>query len=498
MMSSNSRLATSLTSPNLTNTSSDQQQQQQSQHQQLEEAQSYYSERMAFPAFRSYDDESNNTTGFSSMNANYSENETGPPATLADLMDFSGENLDAAMGLVAVLIQCFALILTGYLSGRWSGTAKTEQASHTLNLFVSYFALPGLIFKSLATMEDLNHFNWTFILSVLVAKLAVFTFFSLATLVSLMIVGRSRRNRGTLSTSSSTAKGWIPEHEFASNGSLYLPDESIDRYLSKSTDSLPIPTNLRAHRADMREFGQAGLMGIFVTQSNDFAFGYPLLKALYASNETMADYLYVLAPVQLVIINPLGLVLMEIGKARSNSNQRDWKICDIVINVFRGIVSNPVIIMTIAGLTWNLTLGPEALPRAVKITLASLGDAFCATALFLLGLRLVGKFRALKQGKNVQVTMATVGLTLVKIIILPLVMWFAAASITQGPSSEVARLTNFALLYGTFPVAPNVFVFSVQYKLPTTIVASGFVLSSTLAAPLMLLAANLIRTTATL
>ena len=66
--------------------------------------------------------------------------------------------------------------------------------------------------------------------------------------------------------------------------------------------------------------GKAGLYSIFVTQSNDFALGFPILKALYGqTNPEYPMYLYLLSPISLAILNPIGCVLMEIDKFRLNS-----------------------------------------------------------------------------------------------------------------------------------------------------------------------------------
>ena len=63
--------------------------------------------------------------------------------------------------------------------------------------------------------------------------------------------------------------------------------------------------------------GASGLYGIFVTQSNDFALGLPILNALFAtSHPEYIDYLFLLAPISLAILNPIGLVLMEISNRK--------------------------------------------------------------------------------------------------------------------------------------------------------------------------------------
>ena len=59
-----------------------------------------------------------------------------------------------------------------------------------------------------------------------------------------------------------------------------------------------------------RRPGKGGLYAIFSTQSNDFALGNPILGAIYSvSHPDFQSYLYLLAPISLVILNPIGKVM---------------------------------------------------------------------------------------------------------------------------------------------------------------------------------------------
>jgi predicted permease len=108
-----------------------------------------------------------------------------------------------------VINNFFCSFLSRYLAGRLNIISNTEAKG--LNTFVGTFALPSLIFLSLAEL-DWKTVNWTFLLAVLFAKSIVFLSVGI---ISLLVVR---------------------------------------------------PLNL----------GRAGLLGIFCTQSNDFAIGYPI------------------------------------------------------------------------------------------------------------------------------------------------------------------------------------------------------------------------------
>ena len=84
-----------------------------------------------------------------------------------------------------------------------------------------------------------------------------------------------------------------------------------------------------------KPIGVSALYGIFVTQSNDFALGLPILNALFLkTHPEYPDYLFLLAPISLAILNPIGLIIMEIsnrrrkyhkaiGDGRNNSSSTD-------------------------------------------------------------------------------------------------------------------------------------------------------------------------------
>ena len=68
---------------------------------------------------------------------------------------------------------------------------------------------------------------------------------------------------------------------------------------------------LAANRGNKLAAAKAGIRGIFVTQSNDFALGLPLLSSLYPTELTR--YIYIAAPISFLWINPMGFALLEMG-----------------------------------------------------------------------------------------------------------------------------------------------------------------------------------------
>jgi predicted permease len=147
--------------------------------------------------------------------------------------------------LYPALVQVFAIILIGYLAGVFGIMTKSQMLG--LNRFVGTFALPALLFRSIAIL-DFSSVNWLFLTSVFLSKACVFFLAIGLTLLTLR------------------------------------------------------PLNI----------GLAAVFAIFVSQSNDFALGFPIVNAIY--NETHPDYLhyiYLIAPISLCILNPIAFLLME-------------------------------------------------------------------------------------------------------------------------------------------------------------------------------------------
>ncbi|XP_056633190.1 integral membrane protein GPR155 [Diorhabda sublineata] len=341
--------------------------------------------------------------------------------------------------LYPALTQCFVIIICGYFAGRMNWISETEAKG--LNTFIATFSLPSLIFMSLAEIQ-LGQVNWIFLLSILLAKSIVF----FSVIIVTLLVGR--------------------------------------------------PLNL----------GRAGIFAIFCTQSNDFAIGYPIVAALYTNTHPeYATYLYLMAPISLAILNPISFILMEIGKRR-NGESREQLIMDgeltngsnmhkerlrMAISVIKNIFLNPIILMTILGIIGNLIF-KHNVPVFLSGTLQVLGSAFSASALFLLGLRMVGKVHKLKGA-----TLVVPGiLIMVKLLVLPLVTREAISILHPGYNeTETVDLSTYGFLYGTFPSAPTVFVFSTQYSIDIDLIASAMVVCTFVSVPLMFVSAKMITIT---
>ena len=293
-----------------------------------------------------------------------------------------------------------------------------------LGTFVGTFSLPALIFISLCQL-DFTSVNWVFLGAITLAKSTVFF---LVLLVGLFV-----------------------------------------------------------HRP--ADPSRSALYAIFCTQSNDFALGFPVLNAIYGPNfPEYPMYLYLLAPVSLALLNPIGFVLMEIGKTQATpGRQSNVKIAKKVVT---GILKNPLLTMTILGIFGNL-LFHGSMPNIIHDFMATLGSAFSSSALFLLGLRMVSQGSEKTEAK---VSLLTPFILIVmKSLVLPILAREAVSQFEAGATAnETLDLSNYAFLYGTIPTAPSVFVYATNYGVVPDTIAKTITASTFIAAPLMFVTAKLL------
>ena len=295
-----------------------------------------------------------------------------------------------------------------------------------LSTFVGTFSLPALIFVSMCQL-DFSIVNWVFLASITLAKSLIFV---VVLLVSL--------------------------------------------FLHQPLDP-----------------GRAALYAIFCTQSNDFALGFPVLQAIYgAKHPEYPMYLYLLAPVSLALLNPIGFILMEVGKMREVAS--DLSRTRIVIKVTQAIFQNPIIMMTVLGILGNLLFHSE-MPDIIHNFMQTLGSAFSATALFLLGLRMVSSNSNNNNSNSSPSLILPLVLITMKSLVLPIISREIVYQLDAGRDvNETIDLSNYAFLYGTIPTAPSVFVYATKYGLLPDTVAATITASTFMAAPLMFVTAKLL------
>ncbi|XP_046303134.1 integral membrane protein GPR155 isoform X2 [Marmota monax] len=312
------------------------------------------------------------------------------------------------------------------LCGYIAGRANviTSTQAKGLGNFVSRFALPALLFKNMVVL-NFSNVDWAFLYSILIGKASVFFIVCVLTL------------------------------------------------LVASPDS---------------RFSKAGLFPIFATQSNDFALGYPIVEALYQTTyPEYLQYIYLVAPISLMMLNPIGFIFCEIQKWKDSQNASQNKVKIVGLGFLR-VLQNPIVFMVFIGIAFNFILDKKV-PVYMENFLDGLANSFSGAALFYLGLTMVGKIRRLKKSAFVVLIL----LITAKLLVLPLLCREMVELLDKGDSVvNHTSLSNYAFLYGVFPVAPGVAIFATQFNMEVEIITSGMVISTFVSAPIMYVSAWLL------
>ncbi|MBN3300293.1 GP155 protein, partial [Amia calva] len=324
--------------------------------------------------------------------------------------------------LFPALLECFGIILCGYVAGR--ANIITSSQAKGLGNFVSKFALPALLFKNMVLLDFANVI-WSFLYSILIAKVAVFVIVCVLTLL------------------------------------VASPESRLSK---------------------------AGLFSIFATQSNDFALGYPIVEALYKDTyPEYLQYIYLVAPVSLMILNPIGFAFCEIQKWREHRGQQHNKLKIVGVVVLQ-VLKNPIVFMVVIGIASHFILR-QKIPVFMAQFVDGLANSFGGSALFYLGLSMVGQLRKLTKSTFVSLIL----LITAKLLVMPLICRNMVELLDKGNSSvNHTSLSNYAFLYGVFPTAPSVAIYAAQYNMELEIVTSGMVISTFVSAPIMYVSAWLL------
>ncbi|XP_046712392.1 integral membrane protein GPR155 isoform X4 [Silurus meridionalis] len=325
--------------------------------------------------------------------------------------------------LFPALLECFGIILCGYVAGR-SEIISVGQ-TRSLSSFVSCFALPALLFRNMVQLR-FDNVVWPFLWSVLIAKVCVFL---LVCILTLMVAGPDGR------------------------------------------------------------YGKAGLFSIFATQSNDFALGYPIVDALYhGSHPDYTQYLYLVAPVSLMLLNPVGFALCELQRWKQSPDHNHSKL-HIVSTVLLRVLKNPIVFMVLVGIASHFLFGGHV-PLLLGEFVDGLADSFGGAALFYLGLTMVGRMSKITRSTGVTLIL----LLTAKLLLMPLMCKDILELLDTHNSTSVNHtgLSDYAFLYGILPTAPSVAIYASQYNMQLEVVTSGMVISTLLSAPVVYLSAWLL------
>lgn len=370
----------------------------------------------------------------------------------------------------------------GYCAGRIGLIDANGTAA--IGVFVSRFALPSLLFTELATLS-LSEIDMRLLIAVTIAKVAMF-----AGVIGCSLTFDYHGGRG---------------------------------------------------EAFRKLVGVSALRAIFCTQSNDFALGLPVIEALFKdSHPQLQSMLYLLSPISLLLLNPIGFLLMgyaygsgadsreearspranspdgntangradslsDKGHGRFESKDDEQKCAPVPVSasiafrqfgrrhsnstglrVVLRVAKTPIVACTLAGVFWNTVIG--TVPGPISFMLRTIGEAFTPCALFFTGLSLVGKVAKLTPAR----LLLPATLTICKVVVLAIVMYLAV-----GLSGGNGAARGFGFIYGAIPTAPSVLVYAHEYMDgdPKVVeqIAVSLVLCTIFATPVLFVAGILIK-----
>ena len=112
--------------------------------------------------------------------------------------------------------------------------------------------------------------------------------------------------------------------------------------------------------------------------------------------------------------------------------------------------------MTFIGILWNLTISNEV-PAVIYFFLDTAAKSFSATALFLLGFSMTGRFAQFKNTKKLLLPLTLVS---IKIIISPLINRIFVERGLDSNTENLEEYSSFAFLFGAIPTAPTSFIYA--------------------------------------
>jgi len=209
-----------------------------------------------------------------------------------------------------------------------------------------------------------------------------------------------------------------------------------------------------------RTYEGAVITGMGASYGNTLLLGIPLIFLVLGEEGLLAGLLIISA--HSLILMTLTTVLLEGGRAEGGGT------LEIMRGVVLGMVTNPVILGLVAGLTWNALALP--IPGVLNQVLLFLKGAVVPCSLFALGATLA---RYGMKGRLAQSLVVTV----LKLLVMPAIVWVSATYILELNVIWTAA----AVLMAAQPTGVNMYLFASRYGTAEAI-ASTTIFVSTLAA----------------
>eukprot|EP00931_Biecheleriopsis_adriatica_P061618 TRINITY_DN37054_c0_g1_i1.p1 TRINITY_DN37054_c0_g1~~TRINITY_DN37054_c0_g1_i1.p1 ORF type:complete len:759 (-),score=92.06 TRINITY_DN37054_c0_g1_i1:82-2286(-) len=330
--------------------------------------------------------------------------------------------------LAVVLISICSAIMLGYVCKSNGFISPGAGDTKGLRVFTGSIAFPALVFNTVATAE-LGSINFGVVFACSLAKLIIF--WSI----------------------------WIISY-FA-----FLPGRAKGQRVLTST-----------------------VFAFFAISSDDFATGFPVIDALYGPSMTV--YIAANSTVGSLLMVPMTLVMLEIGKGllqeRDGQNAGRASLSEQAFAILQNITFNPVIVMTCAGLVFQLFFGSSLVPDGpgtarLPEPLASIVELwsgpFSMLALMSTGLSLT----------SASLRFWPMLLVVFKLVVCGYLSYALGLAFIKDP---LKRLHDFTFFYGCIPTSSAPLVLAQAFDPGATeIIASAVLFGYVLAAPNMIVTA---------
>lgn len=130
------------------------------------------------------------------------------------------------------------------------------------------------------------------------------------------------------------------------------------------------------------------------------------VEALYKSTyPEYLQYIYLVAPVSLMFLNPIGFAFCEVQKWKNGAYRQQRKLFIVGIVVLQ-VLKNPIVFMVVIGIIAHFAL-QQTIPPFMAEFVDGLANSFGGAALFYLGLSMVGQLGKLTRSTVVTLILLT-------------------------------------------------------------------------------------------
>ena len=240
-----------------------------------------------------------------------------------------------------------------------------------------------------------------------------------------------------------------------------LPWELLGSYYGASLTLFPLGV-LLTRTLLRRGFGECAIQGFTGAFPNTVMMGIPVVLMAFGEEATLP--LFLIISLHSTLLFPLITLLMEMAKGR------DASVPTVLFNALKGLLSNPIILGLMAGMSLNF-LG-WTLPAPVDRVAELMSQSVAPCALFALGATLT-RFKIAGRWKDVGLVV------LVKSFLHPALVATLAFGVLQV---EPVLWAKVAVVLAAQPVGINPYLFAVRYQ-SNVALASNAMLITTMISP---------------